>query len=517
MQKEHLFSMETNTNKLTHEHETTSLIYTRASMDRHYLMRSTGDQETDCRAWCEQQGWRVGKVITDANRSASQWRTREREGFEEALRLIASKQFDSFVTWEPSRAGRELAAYIQLRAACQAAGVLYLTKGRVYDFARSDDAFMMGLEFLTAEKDAAVIRERQLRTVRLNAQKGRPHGRLPYGYRRVYDEHTGALLSQEIDPEKAAILTTAVDEILSGVPVNRIITRLNRDGVPTPMKPLTEHTRGWMNATLVQILRSPTIAGLRKYQGEVICEADWPAIISVEKWEKVNRVLADRARRTRYVEKDNHSHPRWLLSHVAKCGFCGRTLVRVRNVIPRRNGKPRNNYICPLVGCRRISIDVERTDAYVVGTVLGWLSKPESLAILTSPDENWNENIKAAEQRLDALRGRLDEAAEQYAEGKISLAMLSNVEQRLNPQIEQAAKETVPPVTDLALLDLLGADDLHEAWEQLDLLEKRRLLKTLLDIRIEKARPTGGVFDTERIKVEPRFLIPETYQWKKAT
>ena len=144
-------------------------------MDRQYLMRSTDDQETDCRSWCDQQTWHVGKVITDANRSASQWRTREREGFEEALRLIASKQYDAFVTWEPSRAGRELLAYVQLRAACQEAGVLYLTKGRVYDFARSDDAFMMGLEFLTAEKDAAVIRERQLRTVRLHAQQGVPH------------------------------------------------------------------------------------------------------------------------------------------------------------------------------------------------------------------------------------------------------------------------------------------------------------------------------------------------------
>lgn len=145
--------------------ETTALMYTRASMDRHYLMRATDDQETDCRAWCDQQGWRVGKVITDANRSASQWRTREREGFEEALQLIASKEYDAFVTWEPSRAGRELLAYVQLRAACQEAGVLYLTRGRVYDFERDDDAFMMGLEFLTAEKDAAVIRERQLRTV----------------------------------------------------------------------------------------------------------------------------------------------------------------------------------------------------------------------------------------------------------------------------------------------------------------------------------------------------------------
>ncbi|MEU6856681.1 recombinase family protein [Rothia kristinae] len=257
-----------------------ALVYTRASMDRHYLMRSTDDQETDCRLWCDQQDWGVGKVITDANRSASRWRTREREGFEEALRLIASRQYKGFVTWEPSRAGREMLAYVQLRAACQEAGVLYLTKGRVYDFARYDDSFMMGLEFLTAEKDAAVIRERQLRTVRLNAQKGRPHGRLPYGYRRIYDEETRALVRQEIDPEKAAIIRSAVDEILDGVAINKIVTRLNREGVPTPMKPTSEHSRGWMTSTVRQIIKSPTIAGLRKYQGDIIGEADGGVIAS---------------------------------------------------------------------------------------------------------------------------------------------------------------------------------------------------------------------------------------------
>lgn len=64
--------------------------------------------------------------------------------------------------------------YVQLRKACQRAGVLYLTHGRVYDFSRSDDTFMMGFEFLRAEADANTMRERQLRTVKLNADKGRP-------------------------------------------------------------------------------------------------------------------------------------------------------------------------------------------------------------------------------------------------------------------------------------------------------------------------------------------------------
>lgn len=493
---------------------TTPLIYTRASMDRLYLKRSVGDQETDCRAWCDQQGWRVGRVITDANRSVSQWRTREREGFEEALRLIRSASFDAFVTWEPSRAGREMPAYIQLRAPCQEASVLYLTKGRVYDFSRSDDAFMMGLEFLTAEKDAATIRERQLRSVRLNAQKGRPHGKLPYGYRRVYDATTGVLLRQEIDPDQANLIRTAIAEIMRGVPVNRIVNRLNAQGVPTPKKPTSDHSRGWMSATLRQIIKNPTIAGLRVYRGGIIGEADWPAIVPVKQWEEVNQILADKSRRVRYVDEDNHSHPKWLLSHIARCGYCGRPLTRLLGTVPRKDGSQRNNYVCPFTGCRTISSDVTRTDAYITGALIGWLSTPESLAMLSDPEDQWLDLVKQAQALATELRQRLDDAAGEYAEGRISLGMLSSLEQRLTPQIEQASKDAVPPVADENLAALLDADDIEHAWTNLDLVEQRRLLKSLLDIRIEKATQLGGKFHPDRIKIAPRFTPPRAHRWQ---
>jgi hypothetical protein len=76
-----------------------------------------------------------------------------------------------------------------------------------------------------------------------------------------------------------------------------------------------------MNATLRQIIQNPTIAGLRVYRGEIIGQADWPAILPVKQWEEVNQILNDSARRVRYVEEDNNSHPRWLLSHIAKCSY----------------------------------------------------------------------------------------------------------------------------------------------------------------------------------------------------
>src|SRR5690606_65757 len=103
-----------------------ALLYGRASKDRHKLMRSIGDQVDECKSWCARLEWNVAKIITDADRSVSQWRRKEREGWEEAIELIRSGRYGVFVTWEPSRAGRDMEIYVQLRKACQQAGVLYM-------------------------------------------------------------------------------------------------------------------------------------------------------------------------------------------------------------------------------------------------------------------------------------------------------------------------------------------------------------------------------------------------------
>ena len=95
------------------------------------------------------------------------------------------------------------------------------------------------------------------------------------------------------------------------------------------------------------------------------------------------------------------------------------------------------------------------------------------------------------------------------------MTMLADVEERLKPEIERAAKAAVPPVADRQLLALIQTKDLDAAWEALDLVEKRRMLKMLLDIRIEKAKTMGGRFDPARIKITPRFSVPETYQWRR--
>jgi site-specific DNA recombinase len=482
-----------------------AVIYGRASKDRLRLLRSIGDQIADCRTWCVPLGWRVVEVITDANRSASQWRRKEREGFEEALGLIESGRIQGFVTWEPSRAGRDLAIYVQLRAACQRAGVLYLTQGRVYDFSRSDDSFMMGFEFLRAEADANTMRERQLRTARRNAEKGRPHGRLAYGYRRVYDERTGVLVRQEPDSHTGQIVRDAARDVLAGASMWSVAMGLQDAGEPTPMRPWSEHPRGWDTYTIRQILQNPTIAGKRVYRGQVIGDADWEPLIGWEDFEKLQRLFADPGRR---VRGGGGMPAKTLMVHIARCHYCGRPLKRA--TLRRKNKRDAVKYQCEFRGCYKTTISQPGLDAYVQEVALAWFEQPANLARLTATDgdgdgDGWLAQAHAVEEELASLQQRLDEAADRYAAGELPVSMLSRIEQQLRPRIEQAQRALVPPISDENIRALVTAGDVRAAWAELALAEQRRIVKAVFDVRVQRtANREQNAFEPERVLIAPR-------------
>ncbi|PXA76860.1 recombinase family protein [Auritidibacter sp. NML100628] len=483
-----------------------AIVYGRASKDRTKRERSIGDQIEDCRTWCAQQGWSVAHVIKDADRSASQWRTREREGWEEALELIRSGKYGALVSWEPSRAGRDLAIYVQLRAAFQQYGVLYMTHGRVYDLDRSDDAFMMGFEFLRAEADANTMRERQLRTSRLRAQKGKPHGRLPYGYRRVYDEKTRELIRQEPDPHTGQIVRDIAEQVLAGASLNSIAMGLEKAGEPLPQGPRKENTAGWVPSTVRQLLKNPTIAGKRVYRGEVIGDAAWEPLISWEDFQRIQSILNDPGRRVHFGQ----NQPKSLLSHIAKCHYCGRTLKRsVQRYGDPGTPAPSRRYTCKYPGCYKVVIVQAPADALVEETLLNLLTTPETLARLTGDtadgEASWTQRMEAAQQELAELQARLDDASDRYAAGELPLEVLTRIEQTLRPQIDAARKAMIPPVTDPGLRQLLSGEDVRASWQSLPVREKRRIIKAVLDVRVTSATKGWNFFDPTRVIINLRY------------
>jgi site-specific DNA recombinase len=122
---------------------TNALIYTRVSKDRKQS-RSTAEQEAECRALCDREGWDVLDVLSDNGRSASRYAKRSRPAWEEVKARIATGAVDVLVTWEASRSNRDLAEFTELRDLMRAHSVLLNYSGRTLDLDDSSDSFRAG-------------------------------------------------------------------------------------------------------------------------------------------------------------------------------------------------------------------------------------------------------------------------------------------------------------------------------------------------------------------------------------
>jgi site-specific DNA recombinase len=463
-----------------------ALIYTRVSKDRKQS-RSTAEQEAECRALCEREGWTVADVLTDNGRSASKYATKSRPAWNEVKRRLTTDGIDVLVTWEASRSNRDLGEFVALRDLCLANDVLLSYSGRTLDMDDTDDSFQASLDAVLDERESNQTRKRILRNVRANATAGRPHGRLLYGYKREYDPQTGALVGQvpdegddEGDDENvgaAEIVREVAHRFLYGESIYALTDDLNARGVSD---------RPWNPNRVKRILTNPGYTGKRVHQGEVVGDADWEPLIDQSAFD----AIAERLNRPGARGGTDVKH---LLSGIAKCGRCGGPMY-----VGKAHGKP--TYECA-PGRGHLTRSQEYLDAY--GTVMIL----ERLATVYFSDLH-AEDPDAVEARAEAaeLRGRLDEVAEECTAGRMTASMLGRVEAELTPKIKAAEKcaraATVPPN-----LDKLGGEGVDARWDALTVEQQREVVRVLLLVTVlPTTKPKGSrEFDPDAIQLEWRI------------
>lgn len=301
-----------------------AVIYTRVSQD--HGTRSVQEQERECREWCERQGWDVTNVLTDNDIGASRYSGKDRPAYRELMATL--QPGDILVTWEASRAQRDLAAYVELRDLCAKLGVRWAYTGKVFDLTDGDDRFSTGLDALLAEKEAEQIRARVLRGKRSAALEGRPHSFPPFGYQQVRDPGSGRTTGWEPSPD-APLMQDAARRILAGESLREVTRWLVDQGAPFGSQ-----------RTLRQRLLQPSYAGLRTFHGEVVGEGRWPALWSLEQHQQLVAVLTDPARRSRNAGMPVSISSRGSRSVVSAGRGCGITGLR------RRRSEVRHRRTC---------------------------------------------------------------------------------------------------------------------------------------------------------------------------
>jgi site-specific DNA recombinase len=519
------------------------VIYGRASKDPRGGGTSVSKQIERGREWATRAGVSIVNEVRDDNSSASRG-SRTRPGFNEVRSLIERRAVDLLILWEASRSSRDLEEFTSLVNSCGDQGVSLVVSGTRYDPAEVDQWLPLMFQGVMSEAEARRIKKRNQDSVNTNAHRGTPHGRVPYGFRRVYDSRTSVLINQTpyvqadssgvpvrdgtgafipsladsdkprvLSPE-AQVLADAVEVLLAESGTLRGICRdLNERGVPSPRKPskktLAENPLGvavtWDPKSLRQLLLNPTIAGRRVHQGVDIGEASWEPIVEYGTWLRLHAHLTDKSRLT--VVAPRGPAPRHLLSRIATCGECGATLHAATNM-----SRIDRAYTCRAEGCMRVTVVAQRVDDMVEAVLGQYFGRADFRGALTAAFRRREDAIENGADLGVLIAEKEAELAEADAlqdAGELSLRTYARVTKRIETEIEGLRSQQVVGVRSAAVRRLMTAESLAQGWEDADLTDRREVIRMLLRVKVNRATVRGRAFDRNRVKVTPGPFLTE--------
>jgi len=432
-----------------------------------YLRKSTADagksvtrQERDWRAACTANGFQAGRCFVDPDLSASRYARKPRPDYAALVAHIRSGGCQMLAMWEASRGARNMAEWVALLDLCRKHAVMVRIFGGVpqtYDPRNPRDRETLLHDGIASERESETISARAAAGARDLAHSGKPPGPLLFGYTRTYGER-GKLVSQDVHPERAAIVRRCARDTLAGVSLNSQATRLNDAGVASPLG------GRWTGHGIARMLQNPGYVAKRVHNGEVIAEAVWPPILTVEQHRALCTLLTQPGRR-HHVD----STLRHMLSGAARCGVCG-SVLRTESI---------HRYVCKARGCHGVSAAIGPMNAVVGAAVRGRLARPDAVDIFAPPTDD--AALRAAQQEVRDLREHLAAFVTQAAARKLTAATLAEVEQRVRPQIETAERRvrrlSVPPAL-AAYADV----DVAARWARLDPAVQREFVLALAEI-----------------------------------
>jgi len=458
--------------------------------------------------------------FTDNDRSASAFRTKERERWEELLEDIGAGKVSHVLFWLFDRAFRTTDDASRFLAACRAHGVLIVQTGgwspMVVNPSDPDAVYNMKQAANQAEYEVAKMSMRQRRHKEAMAEAGVSHGGgRRFGYLPgMTDEH----------PTEGPIVRQLVDRLLSGESLSALARWLNEEGIPTPS---TEYrlAKGktpakWTGPNLRGMLKSPHLAGRRIHHGRDVGPAAWPALIPVEKHDHVVALLNNPARRP----KGATNVRKYLLPGIMVCDACG---LGVRSVPAYVNtytgGHKKRSYPVPAAYRCPTGRHTQRTmatvDRVVELAIVERLTQHDAAGLFTD-DAAAEELLRLRDQRqavadqLKAYAGRvltMDPEAYELATKELrkqadhlDLAIVeATTEVR---QASRVLRGATGPGAALAWFGPGGPDgDRAGGWS---LARRRAIIAEVAEVRLKGGRhgttPKGSRFDPRDVVI--RFL-----------
>jgi site-specific DNA recombinase len=246
-----------------------------------YVRVSTEEQAADgygldvqrerCRAMATVKGWAVVREYADEGVSGTLGAD-ERPGLAALLADVEADLVRAVVVLSLDRLGRKTRLVLDLVERLADAGAELVSCKESLDTTTPAGRFVLTLFAALAqlERDTIVERTTAGRDAR-GKRDGERGGRVPYGYRRVFDPKTGASVGVEVVEDQAAVVRRVIRARKRGQSWRAIAEKLNQDQVPAP-----RGATAWRHSSVQSIVENEAL-----YRGGRRGESQerWPAIL----------------------------------------------------------------------------------------------------------------------------------------------------------------------------------------------------------------------------------------------
>lgn len=442
----------------------------------------------DCQRLAADLGWTVGEEYVDNDISA--YSGKKRPAYERMLDDLADGTRDAVLCYHPDRLTRrpmELEQFVETVSGAGVDHVQFVAGGGV-DLGNGDNLLLLRIQGAVAANESASKSRRVRRKMEEIAEAGQPHGGSvrPFGFEADRITH---------HPVEADVVRQLVARYIAGESLRSLAVWLDTEGITTSTG------RSWQTTALRNVLRSPRIAGLREYRGEIVGEAVWEPIITPPEREKVLARMAERA------TSNKRTPQRYLLSGLARCGKCGGTLYSAART--EAAGKRTRRYVCQSgpdhLGCGKLTVVAEPLEELVTAAVLYRLDSPELADRMAGREAQDIETARLSRDLADDISQHEDLAA-MFGRKEITAREWMAARKPIEARIEDTRRKLATRTQSDALAGVAGQGDrLRTEWPDLPLTRQHAIIAALVDrIEVGPGQRGSRTLDPERVDVHWR-------------
>ncbi len=408
-------------------------LYARVSSDRQDVDLSVAAQLRALRDYAEKNGYLVAREYVD---EAESGRVADRPQFRKMLDAAsgANAPFEEILVWKFSRFTRKREHAVAFKSMLRRRGVRVVSITEPADDSPTGklmEAIIESVDEFYSENLAQEV----VRGMREAASRGfflSP--KAPFGYKRVkVRDGMRERPTLEVDPAAAPHVREIFESSLRGNGLKEICRDLNERGI-------TKNGKRWQKNGLYYLLTNEAYTGTavwgRRTKGDkasdpVRVEDAWEALISNELFDKVQRVLRERAPAKQQPARVGS---KFLLSGLLRCGLCGKPYTG-QGAKSGRFGY----YVCGTLlregagTCEARYLNAGRVEEFIVGKIRERILTDETITeLVTLVAEEVDamageigDRVKAIEAELADVDGRLRRLYEALEKSDLTLEALS--------------------------------------------------------------------------------------------